>query len=262
MRFLLILCCTVLSSGLAFGAITTVAEYHLGEAGSLLGANNLPQDSIGTRHFPTAINGNTVTVGTTGVFAPGSTAYLNTSSATNEGFHGASYAGFATDNFAFGIFASATGLIDSEIQGDIFTLGGADPVGAFKISLSSNGWGASSHGVGWIGPENGVTGSYVQDQWVHLAVIRAGGISTFYINGIAQTPTFASAPVHGVSHLSVSPGGGSYFDGLLDEARVVTFTAGESPTNILNALQAIPEPSFLALLGLGSVGFWAIKRRR
>jgi hypothetical protein len=260
MKFLTACCLVLLSSGIAFGAITPVAEYHLGEAGSLSGANNLPQDSIGTRHYPSAISGNTVTVGTSGVFAPGSTAYLNTSLATNEGFHSASYTGFATDNFAFGIFARATGLIGSGIQGDVFTLGGVD--GAFKIGLTTNGWGASIHNVGWIGPTGGVLGSYVSDQWVHLAVIRASGISTFYINGVAQTPTTATAPVQGASHLSVNPGGAAFFDGLLDEARVVTFTAGESPANIINALQAIPEPSSLALLGLGSLGLLNFVRRR
>ena len=33
------------------------------------------------------------------------------------------------------------------------------------------------------------------------------------------------------------------FNGWLDEARVVTFTPGESAVNVINALQAVPEPS-------------------
>jgi hypothetical protein len=66
-------------------------------------------------------------------------------------------------------------------------------------------------------------------------------------------------PVINTPHLSVDPGGFVYFDGHLDEARVVTFTSGESTANILNTL-TIPEPSSAALLGLG--GLALVLRRR
>lgn len=241
----------------AKSAVTLFSEYHLGEAGSLNATNN-PQDSSGnSRHFSAEINGMVATVGTAGVFAPGSSSYLDTAVTSNEGWYGANHSSLATDNFAFGIYARASSNIAGN-QGDIFTVGGG--TGAFKLSLAPNGWGASSNGVSWIGGSDGVSGSFADDAWVHLALIRSGGSTQFYINGTAQGGAFAGVPTHGDAHASVSPGGGSFFDGHLDEARVVTFTSGENTTNILNALQGIPEPSTSALFGLA--GLAVILRRR
>jgi hypothetical protein len=243
--------------GTSSAAVTLVAEYHLGESGSLSGSSQNPQDAAGSRHFASEINGSSATVGTTGVVAPGSTAYLDTSSGVNEGWYGADFSTLPTDDFAFGIYARAVNNSGSE-QGDVFTLGGDN--GAFKLSLAGNGWAASAHNVAWIGQANGVSGSFTSSIWVHLALIRSGGVTTFYIDGVAQG-TYSGAPAHGSSHLSVSPGGASYFDGQLDEGRVVTFTAGESTANILGALTAVPEPSTLLLGGLGAFALLGRRKR-
>ena len=242
----------------AHSAVTLFSEYHLGEAGSVDGTNR-PQDSSGNgHHFSNAISGTVASVGTAGVFAPGSTAYLDTSVTTNEGWYGGDHSTLATDDFALGVYARASSNVAGN-QGDIFTVGGG--TAAFKMSLAPNGWAASSNGISWIGGTNGVTGSFAADTWVHLAMIRSGGNTQFYIDGVAQGSTFAGAPTHGAAHASVSPGGASFFDGLLDEARVVTFTSGESTTNILNALQGIPEPSTGALFGLAGLAM-ILRRRR
>ena len=246
-----------LSFATAHSAVVLYAEYHLGEAGSL-GSNNLPQDSSGNgRNLTSAISGTNASVGTSGVFAPGSTAYLDTSVGTNEGWYSSNlFTSLPTDNFAFGVYASAATL--SGATGDIFTVGGSN--GSFKLSLASNGWASSAHNVAWIGGDGGVSGSFAANTWVHLAMIRASGTTTFYINGIPQGSTYAGVPVNDTPHLSVDPGGATYFDGRIDEARVVTFTSGESTTNVLNALQAVPEPSALALGALASLAL--VRRRR
>lgn len=236
-------------------AVTLFAEYHLGEAGSL-GTNNRPVDSAGVpQNFASDISGGTVTVGTTGVFAPGSSAYLDTSNTSNQGWYAADFSSLPTSDFAFGIYARASALADG---GDVFTVGGAN--GAIKLSLGAAGWAASINNVAWIGTPNGTVGSFTANQWVHLAVVRTSTESTFYINGVAQSGTSASTPVNGVSHLSVNPGGTAFFDGHLDEARVVTFTGGESTANIFNALTTVPEPSAAALLG--GLGVLSLLRRR
>ncbi|MGB0993262.1 MAG: LamG-like jellyroll fold domain-containing protein [Akkermansiaceae bacterium] len=245
----------LVASATANAAVTVVHEYHLGEAGSVNAGDNTPFDSAGSSNYTNAISGASASVATTGASAPGSTAYLDTSSATNIGWYGADFSGLATDNFAIGVFARASSIN----SGDIFTTGGGSPLGAFKISMGTNGWAASAHGVAWIGTANGITGSYTANQWVHLALVRQSGTTTFYIDGASQG-TYGGAPAHGGSHLSVSPGGTSYFDGHIDEARVVTFTTSDSTTDILNTLQAVPEPSSTALLGLG--GLALILRRR
>jgi hypothetical protein len=243
--------------GSAPAAITLFAEYHLGESGSL-GANNAPQDSSGNgRNYANSISGGSAGTGTSGVFAPGSTTYLDTTSGTNQGWYDANFATLPTDNFAFGIYVRAASNI-AGTQGDVFTTGGGN--GAYKLSLSPNGWAASAHNVTWIGPANGVAASFTNDIWVHLAIIRSGGTTTFYINGTAQG-SVANAPVNGSSHLSVNPGGSAYFDGHLDLARVLTFDAGESSTNVMAALTAVPEPSTI-LLGVAGACLGLRRRSR
>lgn len=241
----------------ATGAVTVYAEYHLGETGTL-GANNRPLDSSGNgRNMVNEISGSAATVASAGVYAATSTAYLSTAGAGSEGWYSSGlFTTLPTDNFAFGVFARAASLGGPE--GDVFTLGGNN--GSFKLSLAGNGWAASAHNVAWIAATNGVSGSFAADTWVHLAMIRSGGTTTFYINGAAQGSTYGGTPVHDTPHISVAPGGGSYFDGNIDEARVVTFTSGESATNILNTLQGVPEPSAALLGGIGLLGL--LRRRR
>jgi hypothetical protein len=255
-----IIAASIISLASSQAAVTLYAEYHLGESGSL-GANNNPQDSSGNgKNIATDISGSTTNVSTTGVFAPGSTHYLDTSGSGNQGWYSPDLYSTGTtlpsDDFAFSIFTRASEN-SAGTSGDIFTVGGGP--NAFKLSLASNGWAASSHGTAWIGGTNGVSGSFTANEWVHLALIRSGGVTTFYIDGVAQSGTITSAPTHDTPHISVDQGGTNYFDGHLDEARIVTFTSGESTTNILNALTAIPEPSSVLL---GSLGMLTLLRRR
>jgi hypothetical protein len=245
-------------------AITMVAEYHLGEAGSLGASNSSLLDSAsgGTPSGAQNMDGNAgspsgTSVGTVGVFAPGSTAYLDTS-ATNAGWYNNSgnMTTLPTDNFAFGIYAR-TATLQSR---DIFILGASN--GAFKLSMDSNGWGGSSHNAAWIGNANGTSGSFTANAWVHLALVRTSGATAFYIDGVQQGSTYAGAPVHDTPHISVIPGGGIFFSGNLDEARIVTFDAADAGVgniNVLNTLQAVPEPSSALL---GGIGMLCLLRRR
>lgn len=251
---------SLLGMASSHAAVTLYAEYRLGETGSL-GASNRPLDSSGNgKNMANEISGATTSTGTAGVSAPGSTHYLDTSGTGDQGWYSSnlysSAPTLALDNFAFGIYARAAENT-AATRGDVFTVGGSN--GSFKLSLGSNGWAASVHELAWIGSSNGTVGSFTANQWAHLALIRSGGTTTFYINGIAQAGTTALTPVINTPHLSVDPNGTAYFDGHLDEARVVTFTSGESTANILNTL-AVPEPSSALLGGLGMLAL--LRRRR
>jgi autotransporter-associated beta strand protein len=233
----------VITAGCAFApaaqaTIATFAEYHLGEAGSL-GTNNLPIDGSGNgRNLTNAINGSYASVGNAAFhnLAANSTTYLDTSLTGNEGFYGTNlFTSLPTDNFAFGVFARAASNATADNRGDIFTLGGS--TNSFKLSLAPNGWAASANNIAWIGAGNGITGSFADNTWVHLALIRSAGTTTFYINGTAQGSTYGGVPVHDSPHISVAPGGGAFFDGHIDEARVLTFDTGDITTDILAALQ-------------------------
>lgn len=214
----------------ATAAVEVFAGYRLGEDGSL-GANKLPLDGgTGARHFTSAIAGASAQVNGDGLWAPGSSASI--SSAATTGWYATNlFNSLPTDNFAVGVFARASG--NSGASRDVFTLGSAN--GSIKLSLSSTGWAASAHNVAWIGPANGVSGSFVPGQWVHLALIRKGGTSTFYLNGVAKG-TWAGVPVHNSPHLAVNPGGAPFFNGEVDEAKVLSFDAAASNADILTAL--------------------------
>ncbi|MGL5019972.1 MAG: beta strand repeat-containing protein [Luteolibacter sp.] len=228
----------VLGAASSQAQVTLYAEYHLGEALSLSGVNKLPQDSSGnTRHFPSQIGGSTALVQTTGVSATGSTAYLDTSMAGNQGFFfndNALFTGLGTNNFAFGIYArGGTGATAAAAAGDVFQLG-ANSNNTYKLSLESTGWRASSANISFIG----TTAAFTTNTWVHLALIRNNGQTAFFVNGVQQGGNFATAPTIGAPYLSQAPGNAANanFDGHIDEARIVTFPAGEPTANILSVL--------------------------
>jgi hypothetical protein len=258
---------SILAVSSSHAAITMVAEYHLGETGSIGGTIGTASSSLidsatgGTPSGAQDVNGVSgtatgTTVGASGVYAPGSTAYVDTNG--TSGWYSTSpvMTTLPTDNFAFGIYARAASIQ----QRDIFTLGGTS--GSFSIGMYNDGWAASSKNVSWIGGDNGVDSSFTANTWVHLALVRTSGVTAFYINGVQQGTTYAGAPVHETIHMAVNPGGGFYFDGQIDEARVVTFDAadaGAGNVNVLNAL-TVPEPSAALLGGLGMLAL--LRRRR
>lgn len=233
-------CFTFIAVAVAFnaaGRVMVAHEFRLGEIASLAPFDNRPLDSVGSAIFPNAINGDDARVETFGVYASGSTAYLNLETGTNAGFYGADFSSFENDNFAIGIFARAS----RHFIGDIFSTGGPSVNGAFKLSLDSNGWAASAHGVSWIGSPRGTSGSFSPNEWVHLAIIRKQGQARFYINGISQGASYAGIPQINQGHLAVAPSATSYFQGHIDEARIVTFDDNDSIDLILRALMERPQ---------------------
>lgn len=240
------------------GAVVVAHEYNLGENGSLAPIDRRPIDAIGSADFVNAISGSDALPETNGVFAPSSTTYLNVETGTSAGWYGADFSSLPTDNFGMGVYARASQLI----IGDIFTTGGGAVNGAFKLSLDAQGWAASAHNVSWIGTFRGTPGSFNPNEWVHLSLIRQNGVATFYIDGVAQG-NYAGVPQMNEGHLAVSPGARSFFQGHLDEARIVTFDSDDSTLSILSGLQTgvVPEPSSISLLLLGVLGFVRFRRR-
>jgi|GEM_PF-3337905 len=116
---------------------------------------------------------------------------------------------------------------------------GGNRVIAYNGSDGTNGWGLFLAGDTFRGSFGGVTfiGSAPAQTnvWTHLALVRDSGMATLYVNGV-PCGTNSVSPIApdgawtiGASPLSV---GGEYFDGLMDEVQVFTFTNGFSTNDL------------------------------
>lgn len=237
----------VVCSGSAKAVINDVHNYELGEPGSLV--NGLPQDSVGSAHF-------TISRGNFGVSStnpsPVSSMYV-TNPVGSDGVGWANWFNVARDNVAIEIWVRTSDVS----QTTDFLRTGTDNNNELRIGLNNGVWRASYHNAGSIGAVDGAGQTAVANTWTHLAVIRDNGISTFYIDGIAQSGTNLTTPSYGDQVLfGLHNSGFTGFAGDYDALRIFTFGELDNPVAALN----IPEPSSLALLGLG--GLLAARRRR
>jgi Concanavalin A-like lectin/glucanases superfamily/F5/8 type C domain len=203
----------------AQAAVTNVALYPLGETNSLAGADKLPRDTVGSSHFTNSSSGYLSVPFQTGAGQRSLTA-LNVAGG-NIGFYGGGAA--RTDNFGFEISAAA--LINQNAT--LFTQG---PNFFPWIFQANNRWAAAIAGHTYIGgdPATGGGAPVVLGQWTSLAMVKAGGQWSFYVDGVKVGGSVARAEGSqaGGQHLGVSPNGGGFFKGSLDQARVFTFAAG------------------------------------
>lgn len=237
------------------GAITYVNTFDMGEAGSL-GANNRPQDGTGSASYGAGVGGALVTTGS----APGSSAHLSYNG-SNQGNWNGDFSALATDNFAVELWLRTSNLTQGGIT--VFQTGNSSN-GNLKIGINGGVWTASYHNLSWIGATGGAGQTVTSGAWTHLAVIRDNGTSTLYIDGVAQAQTSGSTPVHqSGAHLAVNPGGaaGAWFDGDIDEINTFTFVSGVDDPVAALSINAIPEPSSTALLGLGGLVL-TLRRRK
>jgi len=240
-----------LTAGSASAAITMVHTYELGEAGSIT-AGGVVVDGTGSSNFGSPIAGGPLAQ-TTGVEAPGSTAYA--SFAGNRSNYGANLSSLATDNFAVELWVRTSNL--AQANNTLFITSGGSR--GLKFHVNNGNWASSIDGFAWVGANGGAGQGITANTWTHLAVVRSAGTSTFYIDGAAQGGTTTENIIHGTSgHIGVTSGGGSYYDGDIDSVRIYTFDPNTDDP--VAAFNLTPEPSSTALLGLG--GLALILRRR
>jgi len=81
------------------------------------------------------------------------------------------------------------------------------------------------------------------NNWMHLAIVNAGGVTTFYTNGVAcgASNTNGATASAGDAYCISAPGDNQAFYGYLDEARMFTFAAGAFSTNDLLLRPAGPQ---------------------
>ena len=109
----------------------------------------------------------------------------------------------------------------------------------------------------------------VSTQWTHLAVVRDGGVTRFFVNG-AQAASSMAGPNPAAGNFMV--GGNPLqavegFDGLIDEVRLFTFQPGQFVVADLNYLappRSVPGVNGLGVLALvlalALAGLWRLGR--
>lgn len=244
----------------AIGVVTTasaqagfLAQYHLGEAGSLGTSGNIPLDTVGTHDFlNNAPLGTPSVVDVTGG-APGSTKALNFLGVVSpntyaQGYYFVDTQFIPTDNFRVELWAKTDNLTQSA---NFFasSAGGTTTPGALVIGVAAGNWIAGNYGVDYIGAAGGVGQPVAAGVWTKLAVQRRNGVSTFYINDVAQAGTSTNVPVNSAELLlGVEPGGMAGYIGALDELTI----------------SQIPEPAtgILTIGGMIGLAVYAWRKSR
>ncbi len=209
--------------------VVVQAWYHLGETGSL-GANNLPQDTSGNGfNFSGAMPATTYPSTNTPTGLLGGSGFFSSSSlrfGSNGvcGFWGAGYTTSA-DNFGIEAWVKPFAGVGN---GWILATGGGN--GNLVLQVNSGKYAASLNNVTYV---NSGAVAVNTNQWTHLALVVTNGAARIYVNGVVQTGSATGVTAGSTTHLGVTSGGATGFIGLIDEARIFTFAAGQFSTNDL-----------------------------
>lgn len=244
--------CALGLAGPAAAAVTTIATYKLGESdvGAVAGAAtaNPTNPAVGTTALPRIGAPTYSTIPAPSARpSPLSVAFNGTS----DGFRVGSVLSTVTDNFGIEAWVLPTS-------------NSGNATIAYNGNTSTSGWGlfrtGSSYAILYGG--NVLTGgsnSVELGRWTHLALVRAGGVTTLYKNGVALTTTNTgpNLPAGGFGIGTNPTTATEFFAGNIDEVRVFTFAAGQFSTADLSTSlsyndppQIVPVNSWEALLAL------------
>ena len=207
--------------------ITVQGWYRMGDDGQ--GANNLPQDSSGNaRHFIVK-NG----ASDTSISANGG-GYNNDAYYTFDGVD-QSYQDIGYDapenNVGVEVWVKTSDL--AQLNAHIFGTGtNANGLNISYEAAGNRGWSGAVANVDWVGTGVG-TANYTANTWIHLALVRDSGTTTFYVNGVASG-TSAATPVNATQpRMAATFNNGIFFDGSVAEARIFTFDPGQFNASLL-----------------------------
>ena len=222
----------VVTSNLTQAAILIEAYYPFGEVGSFAD-NNKPLDLTSNgRNYIFNLAAATISTEETSPFSSAHYDFVR------EGYFDIGY-NAPEDNVGIqGWFRVSD--FDGE-SSQIFGTGHEGDGLSIRWNTETNQFEGALGGVSLVG--DGYTA--VLDTWVHLALVRDTGITTFYVNGVANgAPTpIESIPMDATEpHLGVSDGAATYFTGSIDEAAIFTFTPGQFGPSDLAYNKAISIP--------------------
>src|SRR5437899_1411955 len=228
-----------LTSG-AHATVTNLAWYRLGEndPGAVSGqvVNSTTMDFVGVNHLERLGSPSyTDSVSTNAANRVGSSLAV-LFNGIDQSYSNATVVSTLLNNFG----------VEAWVRLD--TLPAGTNVIAHNGNFNANGWGLVVQGNG--GSSATVFGVYGgratlgggvgmlnrTGQWVHVALVRANGSGTFYVDGVASGPNTSispNTPSGGFAIARRPEASSSFFPGAIDEVRVFTFASGQFSTNDL-----------------------------
>ena len=132
-----------------------------------------------------------------------------------------------------------------------------DGFGLLRVADATPFGGLSPVYVGRIGNTTVGFSAVPAGDWVHLALVRSGGATTFYVNGQpagtsastldAATQTFTIGASYCAVCDRINPTA-DYLDGLVDDVRVFSFAPGQFSAAADLSFSSVPEPAAALLL--------------
>ncbi len=233
--------CVLLATMLCFisqtipldAAINVVSYWRLGEndPGAASGVTaTTAVDSAGTKNLKFQGNARyTNDVATTAASHTGSSLSVNF---TNSAYATNTVVSTATDNFGIECWAKPTAFGGGQVIAYNGGTGGVGDGGWGIIIAANNTYQGLFGGVAAFGSTPATLNT-----WTHLALVRASGTTTLFINGAAVATDTTDTPgvASGNFALGAPPQSptSQFFTGLIDEVRVFTFAAGQFNTNDL-----------------------------
>jgi len=242
----------------ARSAVTITSYWSLGE-GATVGAVSSSSNDGEVNNFNNSTGTSILTASPSGV--SGSTAYAHTSGANFQGLWmfgaGSNNQTIPTDNWGVQFMVRPTATIGSGFRS---VFGMAEGVsGGLVIEANNVGgtvyWDVNRQGVAnYIIPRNTLT--TVTSDWTALALVKSGGTTSFYVNGILAGSNSSPVNTSGLLAFGLQQNVGTNgFQGDFDEASFFIFAPGAFNAST----DLVPEPS-AALLG--GIGMLAMLRRR
>lgn len=243
-------------------AMTLVAHYGLGESGTVAGSAPFTPlvDDIGAHNIENSA-ALSATIGSSGIAAPGSSAYLTKTQSggwydTDAGANSLNL----TNNWAAQIWIrpgtnGGTLAFQTDSQGSSTT--------GETIWLANDNGGSFAFGTGADGVSGKTltTTSYSIGTWYQVGIVNYNGTMNYFVNGIQLTETTARSSKLGDMQIGWAAGNNPT-SGAFDELNVWTFDHNvDSLASVSAAMNAIPEPSTALLLsGFGLIGLMARRR--
>jgi len=222
--------------------ITVQAWYQMGDNGQ--GTNNRPVDSSpNTRHFTGNASSATMT--------PNGGGYSNDAyysfNGVDQGYYGTGYDA-PENNVGIEVWVRTSDL--AQTNHHVFGTGSnANGLNIGYDASGSAGWFGAIANVAFVGTVG--TANYTGGDWVHLALVRDFGVTTFYVNGVASGTSTANPLNATQPHMGVNAGGaaGGFFGGDIAEARIFTFDPGQFNVSHLLYPGTVPSDPYATWAG-------------